>query len=67
MCFFPFKKKKDFSKSSEVHDLFWLTSLVFTVTFYIFGSELEADDLSREKRLVICLFPLFIKPFHRPY
>jgi len=49
---------------SEVRGLFWLTLLVFTVAFYIFGSEHGAGNLSREKRLIICLFPLFIRPIH---
>lgn len=66
ICFFPLKRMT-FQNPSEVWGLFWLTSLVCTVTFYIFGSALEADNLSREKRLIISLFPLFFKPILWPY
>lgn len=64
-AFSPLKKVS--KNPSEICGFFWLTLLVFTVTFYIFGSELEADDPAREKRLIIHLFPLFFKPIHWPY
>lgn len=57
-CAFSFKKKTTSQKSSETHGLFWLSSLVFTVPFYMFSSEPEAEHLSGRKRPDHLSFPL---------